>query len=316
VLVSTYHLSDAERAGARRVWIDASPFVIGRANDCHVVIDDPEVADHHLRVTTRDGAIVVENLATAVDVDGTPVATHGVLVVEEGRPLRIGGTIVKLRLQEAPVGTTRPSEPLLVTANPPAPRYARPPGNPPAPRPAPTRPRPRKDELSADPTEQGFLVTLRTNPGDDETRMVYADWLEGNGFNAKAQLLRLREHLDTYMHKNSSALDWRVVAVRTPIERCIQNKCPGYWDALVPIAASDFARTCQVCRREVRYCGELAEVSAAGWENMPVVFDAGLDRVAAHATYRDPTAPLPDDGDETEEDPDSYTLDTPPSFKR
>jgi len=304
VLVATYHLSDTERVGARRVWIDASPFVIGRANDCHVVIDDPEVAAHHLRVASRDGEIVVENLATTVDVDGTPVAAQGFLVVEEGRPIRIGGTIVKLRLQEATAVTAQPRPPILGQ-----------PAKPPAPRPAQARPRPRKDELSPDPTEQGFLVTLRVNPSDEETRMVYADWLEGNGFNAKAQLLRLREHLDTYMHKNASDLDWRVVAVRTPIERCIQNKCPGYWDALVPIAAGDFARTCQVCRREVRYCGELAEVSAAGWENMPVVFDAGLDRVAAHATYRDPTAPLPDDS-EIEDDPDGYTLDSPPSFKR
>jgi uncharacterized protein (TIGR02996 family) len=306
VLVSTYHLSDTERVGARRVWIDARPVVIGRAPDCHVVIDDPEVADHHLSITTRgDGAIIVDNLATAIDVDGTPVAMGASLVVAEGRAIRVGGTIVKLRMQEATVKTQ---------AAPPS-QYPMqgPPGNPPAPtpypRPPPPRLRPRKDRLSSDDTEQSFLSILRANPTDSDTRLVYADWLEGNGFNAKAQLLRLREHLDTFMHRNATDIDWRVVAVRTPIDHCIQNKCPGFWDALAASGMNEFARTCGNCKHSVRYCADLSEVRSAGFDNAPVVFDAGLDRVAAHAIYRDPQSPL--DQDELDDDPDGYTLDTP-----
>lgn len=308
--------------------------MIGHARDCDVVIEDPDVADRHLRVSNRDGAIVVENLATTVDVDGTPVAAGGSLVVDEARPIRVGGTIVKLRLQATAVVTTqhgpvvrdpqqlvpnptpadsRPS----MTWNPPPQQMLGPPPNPPAPRPPSLPPRLHKLVLSSDAMEQRFLAALRANPGDAETRMVYADWLEANGLNAKAQLVRLREHLDTFMHRNATELDWRVVAVRTPIEHCIQNKCPQYWDALVPVAGGDFTRACRMCKRPVRYCGERAEVAVAGWENAPVVFDAGIDRVAAHATYRDPTAPIHDDlDDDPDDDPDGYTLDAPPTFRR
>jgi uncharacterized protein (TIGR02996 family) len=305
VLVSTYHLTDTERVGARRVWIEARPLLIGTGPDCHVIVDDTDVAAHHLRITNRDGHIVVENLAHQIDVDGTPVAPGDSVVVQEGRAIRVGGTIVKLRLQEATVVTTPAPLP---------PEYTGPPANPPAPRPPPPRLRPRKNQLSEDPKEQSLLSMLRANPQDTDTRLVYADWLEGNGFNAKAQLVRLREHLDTFMHRNATDVDWRVVAVRTPIDHCIQNKCPGFWDALAAGGMTDFTRTCGTCKRSVRYCGDLAEVRIAGYENAPAVFDAGLDRVAAHAIYRDPHAPL--DGDELEDDPDGYTLDTPSTFRR
>jgi uncharacterized protein (TIGR02996 family) len=306
VLVSTYHLSDAERVGARRVWIEARPLLVGTAPDCHVVVDDTDVAAHHLRIIERDGQIVVENLADQIDVDGTPVAPGDSAVITEGRAIRVGGTIVKLRLQEVTVVTTPAPLP---------PEYRGPPADPPAPRPPPPRLRPRKPILSQDPTEQSLLSILRANPQDSDTRLVYADWLEGNGFNAKAQLVRLREHLDTFMHRSATDLDWRVVAACTPIDHCIQNKCPGFWDALAAGGMTDFTRTCGNCKRGVRYCGDLAEVRIAGYEHAPAVFDAGLDRVAAHAIYRDPHAPL-EDGD-LEDDPDGYTLDTPSSpFRR
>lgn len=328
MLVSTYHLSDTERANARRQWIAARPFVIGRARDCDVVVDDPDVADHHLRITERGPEIVVENLAAAADVDGTPLAAGGSLAIDQGRPIRIGGTIVKLRLQAQPVVTTVPRPatspprppipanrpPPIVMTNPPEP-YLGPPGNPPAPRPI-AKLRPRKGVLSNDETEQRFLVALRANPGDAETRMVYADWLEGHGKNAKAQLVRLREHLDTFMHRSATELDWRVVAVRTPIERCARDRCPGGWDALAPFGDGDFVRRCDTCQLQVRYCGDRSEAQAAGYDGVPVVFDAALDRVAAHAAYRDPFAPITED-DEIDDDPDGYTLDAPPApFRR
>ena len=217
MLVSTYHLSDTERAGARRVWIDARPFVIGRASTCDVVVDDPDVALHHMRVDMRDGAIVVENFGGVVDIDGTPVPVNSSFVVDEGRPIRIGGTIVKVRLQAQSVVAIHeaelPPQPMMAINPPFTPQYVGPPGNPPAPRPPPPRLRAHKKMLSANVTEQGLLSVLRANPADTETRMVYADWLEGNGLNAKAQLVRLREHLDTFMHKNATELDWRVVAL-------------------------------------------------------------------------------------------------------
>jgi predicted component of type VI protein secretion system len=171
VLVSTYHLSDTERVGARRVWIDARPLTIGRAPDCHVVIDDPEVADHHLRITDAGGAIVIDNLASAIDVDGTPVAMGGSLHVGEGRAIRVGGTIVKLRLQEATV-TTQAAPPSLYPIqgpppNPPIPMSV------PAPRPPPPRLRPHKDAL--DGCHRAELPRSAREPDGLYARLVYAD---------------------------------------------------------------------------------------------------------------------------------------------
>jgi uncharacterized protein (TIGR02996 family) len=341
-------LSDTERANARRIWIDARPIVIGRASDCHVVVDDPEVADRHLRITVDpDGSIYVENLAAAADVDGAPLGTHSTLLVGEGRPIRIGGTIVKVRMQGAAVvatnepgrpPTNRPSRPpsevpvsmpdpagwevpiVSMPANPPAVRVI---SNPPVPalrRPA-VRVRPRKAVLSPDPTEQDFLVQLRAQPGDASIRMVYADWLEERGLKAKMELVKLREYLDTFIHKNACDLDWRVVAVRTPIEHCGMNKCPKHWDALAPVAQSEFARHCGQCDKHVMFCAELAEVRAAAFDDRPVVFDIALDRVAAHSAYRhfgeEPVEQAPDEDYDLEDDPDGFTIDSPPTnYKR
>ena len=341
MLVSTYHLSDTERANARRVWIDARPLVIGSASDCHVVIDDPEIAPHHVRLSVQGASIVVENLAASIDVDGTPLATNATRSVEEGRPIRVGGTIVKLRMQQAAVVTTRSSSPTIParpSTRPDSPTIPRPPTpmplmnpppmmtmppsnppmpvmaiNPPMPQLANRPPRPRKLVLSDDPTEQELVAALRAAPGDSDARMVYADWLEERGLKAKTELVRIREHLDTFMHRKASDLDWRAVAVCTPIDHCEMNKCPKYWDALTPVSASDFVRGCNTCRKQVAYCADLMDAVVASWKDAPVVFDAALDRVAAHAAYSRRTVPGGVDDELDDDDPDGYTLDTPPS---
>lgn len=312
MLVSTYHLTDVERTRARRVWIDARPIVIGSAPSCHVVIDDPDVAPEHLRITVgQNGGILVENLGPEADLDGTPAAHNATLPVAEGRPIRIGGTIVKLRMQEQAVVTTaRASTPVIsvIPSNPPLPV------NPPAPpRPA-LKPRAYHEVMSSDPTEQQLIAQLRAKPQDGEARLVYGDWLEERGLNAKAQIVKLREHLDTFMHVNATKLEWRVICARTPIDHCIQNKCPKYWDALVASPGQDFTRTCERCQHVVRYCADKSDVRHAAWAHEPVVFDAALDRVAAHAWYSTPAASWRDDeDDDDDDDPDGYTVDSPPS---
>jgi uncharacterized protein (TIGR02996 family) len=303
VLVATYHLSDTERVRARRQWIDAQPILVGRAADCHVVLDDPEVAPHHLRLSNRDGQIVVENLVDELTA-----------LVDEGEPVRIGGTILKIRLQAQAVVSTHAAPDEAHPSNPPPPRLAI---NPPAPSPPPVRARPRKLVLSNDPQEQSLVFAVRANPSDGGARMVYADWLEQNGFEAKVSLVRLREHLDTFLHKTATDVDWRAVAVRTPIDHCRRNKCPGAWDALVPSDATDFVRKCATCRHAVRYCVDRNDVRASAYDGAPVVFDAALDRIEAHAWYKN-WADFSDDVDEDiEDDPDGYTVDAPPSqFRR
>ena len=346
MLVSTYQLNDTERTNARRQWVDARPFTIGRAADCDVVLEDPEVAAHHLRVSVQGSDILVENLSASTEVDGTAVAANTTVLVTEGRPIRIGGTILKVRMQASPVVTTgpsRPSTPLPTRPNSPTVPYPRPqeppvmrnpppptnpvyamPSNPPHPQvkmPRPrVKPRARKEKLSQDPTEQAFIATLRAQPADIAVRMVYADWLEQNGKRAQCELLKLTEHLDTFMHKNASDIDWRVVCARTPIDNCIQNRCPGFWDGLNPVDGNDYVRSCRECNKHVAYCGNLQEVRAAAWDESPVVFDAALDRVAAHAAYRrfdvDPPAITMDEEEDLDDDPEGYTLDTPPSNYR
>ena len=44
--------------------------------------------------------------------------------------------------------------------------------------------------------EAGFLYALRENPGDDDTRLVYADWLEERG-DPRGEYLRLEHQLRT-----------------------------------------------------------------------------------------------------------------------
>src|SRR5436190_11101373 len=44
--------------------------------------------------------------------------------------------------------------------------------------------------------EQGFLEQLRAEPGDEVTRLVYADWLQERG-DVRGEYLRLEQELGT-----------------------------------------------------------------------------------------------------------------------
>ncbi len=298
MLVSTYQLSDTERTRARRQWVDARPVIVGRASDCDVIVDDPEVAEHHLRISVEVGKFIVEDLGGGVVVGGQPIRA-ATAVVEAGA-IRIGNTIVKLRAHAISVVTTR-GYGNSGTYNPPMPGpppERRPPpgavrGNPPRPgeplagnlpvlQPA----RKHEEILSADPVEQGFLAVLRAQPSDEATRMVYADWLEERGLTAKAELVRLSEYLDTVRHRHACAIEWRAVVVRTPIEHCSKVGCPRRWDALTAVAADDFVRRCEVCTSRVSFCGDFEDVREAGQHGSAVVFDVSIDRIRAHASYR------------------------------
>ena len=51
--------------------------------------------------------------------------------------------------------------------------------------------------------EMTFLTAIRTNPGDDLPRVIYADWLDEHGHAQKAEYLRLV----TEMHRLFGRLD-------------------------------------------------------------------------------------------------------------
>ena len=274
-MLVTTHLDNAVRS----VWLDARPVTIGRGPACHVILEDPVVADCHVRLWTPAGALVVENLAAPITVDGIALATNGRVTVGERRPIRIGGSTIVVQLQPPIVTTHEGANPFpMLAVNPPRPEYA-------ASRPPPPRTRPRNPQLSTDPTEQQLLEALREAPGDATTRMVYADWLDERSLKAKFELLQRREHFHTFIHRKATTIDWRAVAVRAPIDHCAMSACPLYWDELTPTSETDFIRTCAACRQQVVYCGDLHDVVAAAGNEMRIVVDAAIDRRVAHETY-------------------------------
>jgi hypothetical protein len=100
-------------AVAMRERIDADEARVGRAFDNDVVVDDPHVAAHHLRVfRAEDGGLVAEDLGT---VNGL-FPEHGAeraqrLRLAEGPGLRIGRTILRVHDAAHPVAPEKPLTP-------------------------------------------------------------------------------------------------------------------------------------------------------------------------------------------------------------
>jgi hypothetical protein len=90
--------------------VDSGEARIGRAYDNDIVLDDPEVAPHHLLVfRADDGTLIAEDLATAnglFDDRGTRVV-HAAL--DGVRPIRIGRTLLRVRDAGFPVAPERPA---------------------------------------------------------------------------------------------------------------------------------------------------------------------------------------------------------------
>jgi hypothetical protein len=94
---------------ASRTRIDAGEARIGRAFDNDIVVDDPHVAPHHLRVIRGDdGELVAEDLGTLNGLyseHGPHRVTRLVLAKEPG--LRIGRTILRIHDATQPVAPER-----------------------------------------------------------------------------------------------------------------------------------------------------------------------------------------------------------------
>lgn len=84
-------------------------------------------------------------------------------------------------------------------------------------------------ETKLDPREQALVDDIIANPTDETLRIVYADWLEENGFADRAEYLRLESALDTAL-KGAWKLSVRDdIAYVTGLAR----KLPPGWLALV-----------------------------------------------------------------------------------
>jgi len=102
--------------------------------------------------------------------------------------------------------------------------------------------------LSADEIESVLLEELRARPSDVEVRMVYGDWLEQHGDDARAAFVRgsLAGELD------HTDLEWRAVTAHTivPHHACGDIR----WSELAIVVGDAYVRDCPRCGKRVRYC--------------------------------------------------------------
>ncbi len=94
---------------ARYRFID-TPITVGRAYDNDVVVDDPHVAAHHLRITrSENGALVAEDLDSlnGLYVDRVRQKRKEV-TLDEGHELRIGATVLRVRTATHEVPAEQP----------------------------------------------------------------------------------------------------------------------------------------------------------------------------------------------------------------
>jgi uncharacterized protein (TIGR02996 family) len=123
------------------------------------------------------------------------------------------------------------------------------------------------------PLERELLAAIAA--GDEASRLVYADWLEGAGDPARAELLRLQHALDAMspdaptferasdrLRELASGIDaaWRARVGKRPIEGCpaFDFSCPKQWSELAP-TERDGVRHCSACDQRVYYCASVEE---------------------------------------------------------
>jgi uncharacterized protein (TIGR02996 family) len=120
----------------------------------------------------------------------------------------------------------------------------------------------------ADTDEQDLFAQLERFPGDEATRMVYADWLEQHGYEILARFVRGDD--DTAVVSVSN-LRWRANTSRARLV-CDRPTCPGAWDRLVTTEHAR-VRRCTACHEFAVYCGSSQEASTAGSSRLVVAFD-------------------------------------------
>jgi uncharacterized protein (TIGR02996 family) len=141
------------------------------------------------------------------------------------------------------------------------------------------------------PVEQRFLLRILDNPDDHAMRMVYADWLETRGQQAKARFLQrtAAEPPPAPGELRSFAAmlppEWLAVVSRVPIEHCVTlARCPRRWEALASTDATA-VRHCESCQRDVFFCGSLEEVRTRGRQRECVAFSPALIADQARDEY-------------------------------
>lgn len=160
------------------------------------------------------------------------------------------------------VGTVAPRPPIAV--------------NPPPPQRLPVvlpPPRPWREQLSSDPTENALLLAIRENPDDDQARLVYGDWLIQRGESERAGFVRDDGSVHAVGHP-----EWREITARAEIASCDRADCVGRWNKLRSDPSDERTRACGACARRVRYCASRHDAEVASTETVPMAVDAGANR--------------------------------------
>ena len=158
-------------------------------------------------------------------------------------------------------------------------------------------------EQVSDEVEQRMLAAIGDRPDDDETREVYADWLEGDGQAAKAEFVRTQltlRHIATAadpafavaakrLAELSTQLGagWRARVAMAFLEGCpakgkrpglgFELVCPMRWDKLEPTATHG-VRTCRTCSQTVTYCQSIEHARTLAQAGGCIAVDLGVAR--------------------------------------
>lgn len=150
-------LSVSSSSGVQqRLVLEKAEIAIGRVQGNDVILPHASVSRRHARIVLRHGKIIVVDLRST---NGTFVNGRRLaspLVVNEHDEISIGEFRISVEEEDAPTLEWFPAPPL-------------------------------------DPVEAQLIAAMRD--GDRAARAVYADWLEERGEHARAELLRLWDHL-------------------------------------------------------------------------------------------------------------------------
>lgn len=149
-----------------------------------------------------------------------------------------------------------------------------------------------------------FLRGILDDPKDNDSRLVYADWLEEQGdlvSTRKAEYLRTTVAVSTDATKNekgqrkrlrrlAAQLDpkWLAVVSKLAIENCGGKRPRGYqvrfdyvcdrrWEDLKP-TEDQTVRFCDSCKQDVHYCDTIIKARGHAWDRHCIAVDLGVIR--------------------------------------
>lgn len=152
--------------------------------------------------------------------------------------------------------------------------------------------------------EREWLEALRRNGSDDDTRAVYADWLEEHGSRDRAEFLREQMAIrkiasaeDPAFRASSERLralaekvgvGWRARVAMLFIEPstcglprglpvAMEMTCPKRWEEMTPTAIEG-VRTCNACKMDVVYCTTIEQARQHAADGGCIAIDVRVAR--------------------------------------